>query len=179
MGQKPRYLTPTIFAKISSSCSNLIIIITCCVMNVSIFLYPSLTVESEVQLIFFVGETILPYKLRLARTKIRRPLWRNNFHANKANAFLYQICVLSDTFYTLKVAQETIRSTLLHRKKVRFEPFLTIKKPLKRRHESESWKRHLNHNLFVSSTFNDSHTFLPVRTRDAPSALRAPLGLKI
>ena len=124
MGQKPRYLTPTIFAKISSSCSNLIIIITCSVMNVSIFLYPSLTVESEVQLIFFVGETILPYKLRFARTKIRRPLWRNNFHANKANAFLYQICVLSDIFYTLKVAQETIRSTLLHRKKVRFDNFL-------------------------------------------------------
>ena len=112
MGQKPRYLTPTIFAKISSSCSNLIIIIAYSIMNISICLYPSLPVESEVQFIFFVGETILPYKFsRFALTKIKRPLGENNFHENRANAFLYQCFVLSDTFYVLKVAQEAIRST--------------------------------------------------------------------
>ena len=40
-------------------------------------------------------------------------------------------------------------------------------------------KRHLKHNLFVSSTFNHSHTFRPVRTRHAPLALGAPRGLKL
>ena len=41
-------------------------------------------------------------------------------------------------------------------------------------------KRHLKQNLFVSSTFiNQSHTFRPVRTRNARSALRARHGLKL
>ena len=83
MGLKPRYLTSTIFAKIASSCSNLISIITCSIANVSICLYPSLPVEWGAVVFLRWREQFPPYKFsRIALTRSTRPLGWMNFHEN-------------------------------------------------------------------------------------------------
>ena len=117
MGLKPWYLTSTIFAKIASSCSNLIRIINCSIANVSICLYPSLPVEWGA-VVFLCWRAISPYKFSKNRTyKIHATSWVHELSRKHRNAFLYQCFVLLDASYALKVAQETIRSTLLQNEK--------------------------------------------------------------
>ena len=82
MGLKPRYFTSTIFAKIAISCSNLISIINCSIVNVSICLYPSLPVEWGA-VVLLCRRAIPPYKFsRIALTRSTRPLGWMNFHEN-------------------------------------------------------------------------------------------------
>ena len=129
MGLKPRYLTSTFFVKITNSCSNLISIIPCSIANVSICLYPSLPVEWGA-VVFLCWRAISPLKFSKNRTyKIHATSWVHELSRKHRNAFLYQCFVVLDASYALKVAQETIRSTLLQNEKMRPERLLFWVKP--------------------------------------------------
>ena len=61
--------------------------------------------------------------------KIHATSWVHELSRKRRNAFLYQRFVLLDASYALKVAQETIRSTLLQNEKMRPERLLFGVKP--------------------------------------------------
>ena len=67
---------------------------------------------------FSLLESNFPTKIFKNRTyKIHATSWVHELSRKHRNAFLYQCFVVLDASYALKVAQETIRSTLLQNEK--------------------------------------------------------------